>query len=131
MAKAPPTDKKTKKTNKDKDKEEKAQKKEAKSAKKDTKSTKAKPTKKALLDVKQTTSTKTTKTKTKKTYTKLGQTKDAPPETDSLRIFYTSLFLQNPHSKMAMKWCLERGLLTDKEAQEAILVLEMEAKAKV
>jgi hypothetical protein len=126
MAKAPPPpkDKKAKKTDK-KETKEKAEKETKKATTK--KESKSKTTK-MDLDVKQTTSTKT---KPKKTYTKLGQTKDAPPPTDSLRIFYTSLFSQNPNSKMAMKWCLERGLLSEKDAQEAILVLEMEAKAKV
>jgi hypothetical protein len=32
---------------------------------------------------------------------------------------------------MALKWCLERGLLSDKAANEAVLVLEMEKKCKM
>ena len=37
--------------------------------------------------------------------------KATPPESDSLRIFYTSLLRQNRDSKMAIKWCTEHGLL--------------------
>lgn len=73
--------------------------------------------------------TKTLK-RTKRVFDKLGQTKDTPPETDSMRIFYTSLLTQNPKSAMALKWCLERGLLKEKQTQEAILSLEM-AKVKI
>jgi hypothetical protein len=39
--------------------------------------------------------------------------KPTPPPDDPLRIFYTSLLRQNPDSKMALKWCQDRGLLTD------------------
>lgn len=36
--------------------------------------------------------------------------KPTPPPDDPLRIFYTSLLRQNPESKMALKWCQDRGL---------------------
>lgn len=61
--------------------------------------------------------------RTKKVFDKLGQTKQTPPETDSLRCFYTTLLQQKPSSQMALKWCLEHGLLEEKKTQEAILVL--------
>lgn len=42
--------------------------------------------------------------------------KPTPPPDDPLRIFYTSLLRQNPDSKMALKWCQDRGLLTALDA---------------
>jgi len=78
---------------------------------------------KNTLPVKQ---SKTTKISSSSKYEKLGQTKPTPGESDSLRRFYTSLLRQNPNSRMAMKWCLERGLLSEDEAQEAVLLLKME-----
>ncbi len=63
-------------------------------------------------------------------YSKLGQKHKTPLETDSLRIFYTSLLKQNPNSEMALKWCLERGLLSEKKAQAAIVSLGL-AKLKI
>jgi hypothetical protein len=39
--------------------------------------------------------------------------KPTPPPDDPLRIFYTSLLRQNPDSKMALKWCQDRGLALD------------------
>ena len=38
------------------------------------------------------------------------QTKPTPDERDPARRFYTSLLKQNKNSKMAKKWCIERGL---------------------
>lgn len=55
------------------------------------------------------------KKKIKREYSKLGQTKDTPPENDSLRRFYTSLLEQKPESLMAKKWCIEHGLLPDQD----------------
>lgn len=72
-----------------------------------------------------------TKKKSVSKYDKLGQTKATPEETDSLRRFYTSLLKQNPKSRMALLWCLERGLLSSKKAQEALLMIEMEKKLKI
>lgn len=71
------------------------------------------------------------KISTKKTYSKIGQTKETPCDRDPLCIFYTSLLQQNPNSKMALQWCLERGLLSKKKTEEAILVLEMTKKLKL
>lgn len=81
-----------------------------------------------------------TKTKVKKTtITKLEkngkygnpwQTKPTPPETDSLRKFYMTLLNQKPDSAMAMKWCLEHGLLNEKRSFEAMMILSI-SKLKV
>lgn len=68
--------------------------------------------------VKTTSVKKTTLTKVKKSFNLLGQKKTTPPETDSLRKFYTSLLVQNPESKMAMEWCLERGLIPEKNIKK-------------
>jgi hypothetical protein len=65
-------------------------------------------------------------TRVGKEYKKLGQTKDTPPPRDSLRVFYTSLYKQNRNSYMAMKWCLERGLLTDKQTRNVLLSMNVE-----
>ncbi len=69
--------------------------------------------------------------KQKNKYKKIGQTKDTPLPNEPLTRFYTSLLKQTPGSRMALKWCLERGLLGDKAANEAVLVLEMEKKCKM
>ena len=73
--------------------------------------TKVKPTAKVkpTSKVKPTTPIKTKPLKAK--YDRIGQTKETPPENDSLRKFYWSLLHQRPDSMMAMKWCLERGLI--------------------
>lgn len=68
--------------------------------------------------------------RTKQVFEKLGQVKETPPANDSLCVFYTTLLKQNPKSTMALKWCLERGLLKTKHAQEAVLSLEL-AKVKI
>lgn len=34
-----------------------------------------------------------------------------PEKTDALYKFYTSLLRQRPNSEMAMKWCIEHGVL--------------------
>lgn len=46
----------------------------------------------------------------KNEFPKEGQIKTTPPESDSLRKFYTSLLRQKKNSDMAMKWCIEHGL---------------------
>lgn len=69
--------------------------------------------------------------KQKNKYKKIGQTKDTPLPNEPLTRFYTSLLKQTPGSRMALKWCLERGLLGEKAANEAVLVLEMEKKCKM
>mmetsp|Transcript_6782 Transcript_6782/g.15003 ORF Transcript_6782/g.15003 Transcript_6782/m.15003 type:complete len:345 (-) Transcript_6782:711-1745(-) len=58
------------------------------------------------------------KERIKKEYDMPGQTRDTPPETDSLRKFYTSLLQQRADSDMARKWCLQHGLLDREEAEE-------------
>lgn len=55
-----------------------------------------------------------------------GQKKPTPAERDALRIFYTSLLKQRPNSRMALIWCLEHGLLSEKKATMAMLMLETE-----
>ena len=55
---------------------------------------------------------------------KKGQTKDTPDEKDGLRVYYTSLMNQK-FSPMAIKWCLERGLVPDKKIDEYMLLLNM------
>jgi hypothetical protein len=54
-----------------------------------------------------------------------GQKKPTPAENDSLRRFYVSLLKQNKNSEMALKWCLEHGLLSKKKAEYAIALLGM------
>lgn len=67
---------------------------------------------------------------TESKFGRLGQTKETPAEKDALRKFYCSLLRQKPGSKMAMKWCLERGLIPDDEIEGVVLVLEMD-KCKI
>ncbi|GMH39037.1 hypothetical protein BSKO_06935 [Bryopsis sp. KO-2023] len=50
------------------------------------------------------------KPREKKVYDLPGQKREAPPERDSLREFYTTLRVQRPESEMALKWCVEHGL---------------------
>lgn len=95
--------------------------------------TKGTTSKKAMIDTKGTSKkattikkTETTETKKKKQFKKWGQKKETPPENDSLRIFYTSLLKQNKNSLMALKWCLEHGLLTDKKSTYAASLLGLE-----
>lgn len=55
-----------------------------------------------------------------------GQKKDTPLPSDPLYKFYTSLLKQRPKSKLALQWCLERGLLNRKKAEKVALLFEME-----
>ena len=70
--------------------------------------------KKPACDCKQSTIKKTPVKKTikkiSKEFPKEGQTKPTPPESDSLRKFYTSLLRQKKDSEMALKWCTDHGL---------------------
>jgi hypothetical protein len=70
--------------------------------------------KKPICECKQSTVKKTPVKKTikknSKEFPKEGQTKPTPPESDSLRKFYTSLLKQKKDSEMALKWCTEHGL---------------------
>lgn len=76
------------------------------------------------------TSKSTTKKTTKKTiekvnkFTKKGQVKETPGERDPLRIFYTTLAKQK-NSPMAIKWCIERGLLSDSEITQITMMAKM------
>ncbi|KXZ56094.1 hypothetical protein GPECTOR_2g976 [Gonium pectorale] len=60
----------------------------------------------------------------KKEYDMPGQTREPPPENDSLRKFYTSLLEQRPDSDMAKRWCLTHGLLSRDVAEELVAQLK-------
>lgn len=81
--------------------------------------------------IKKTTKTKVSSNNKRGADWTVGQKHDTPPVGDSLRLFYESLLRQKPESRMALKWCLEHGLLKSKKAAEAVLILEMEKKMKV
>lgn len=49
----------------------------------------------------------------------MGQKRDTPDETDSLRKFYSSLRVQKPESEMAEMWLMEHGLLPEEEQKKA------------
>jgi hypothetical protein len=55
----------------------------------------------------------------RKEYPLVGQKRDTPDETDSLRKFYSSLRLQKPESEMAEMWLMEHGLLPEEEQKKA------------
>lgn len=57
--------------------------------------------------------------KEKKVYDLPGQKHDPPDERDPLRIFYESLYEQNPKSEMAEIWMMEHGLLKLDAAKKA------------
>lgn len=59
-------------------------------------------------------------------FTKPGQKYKTPAKTDSLCKFYVSLYKQNKGSQMAMKWCLEHGLFTEKKASEVDMLLKLQ-----
>ena len=59
----------------------------------------------------------------KKSTFKTGQRYPTPPTTDSLYIFYTSLLKQNPQSHMALRWCLEHGLVPTKNIPSTMELL--------
>ncbi len=69
--------------------------------------------------------------KKKNIYPKLGQTKPTPPETDSLRKFYTSLLTQNSKSEMAIKWCTEHGLMPKQEENTTYSIANSISKLKI
>jgi hypothetical protein len=64
----------------------------------------------------------------KKSFKKVGQKKETPEKNDGARKFYTSLYRQNPNSKMAMTWLLLHGCFDSKKAPEILLILEMTSK---
>ena len=55
----------------------------------------------------------------RKEYPLVGQKRDTPDETDSLRKFYASLRAQKPESEMAEIWLMEHGLLPEEEQKKA------------
>lgn len=55
----------------------------------------------------------------RKEYPLVGQKRDTPDETDSLRKFYSSLRVQKPESEMAEMWLMEHGLLPEEEQKKA------------
>jgi hypothetical protein len=65
-----------------------------------------------------------------KSFANDGQRYPTPKETDSLYIFYTSLLKQNPKSQMALRWCLEHGLIPKKRIPQTIALLNPTCKPK-
>uniref|UniRef100_A0A7S2RJJ4 Uncharacterized protein n=1 Tax=Mucochytrium quahogii TaxID=96639 RepID=A0A7S2RJJ4_9STRA len=62
---------------------------------------------------------------------KPGQRKEAPPPGAGTRVFYESLYKQRPSSMMALKWCLDHGILPEEDCDRLLIQLEkMKAKAK-
>lgn len=61
----------------------------------------------------------------KKEFSKIGQKYETPVKTDPLRRFYESLLKQKKDSMMALKWCLERGILSTSKAEKAVLMVGM------
>lgn len=51
---------------------------------------------------------------------KEGQKKPTPPPADATRVFYESLYRQNPDSKMALTWCVHHGVLEGKDLTAAL-----------
>ena len=51
---------------------------------------------------------------------KEGQKKPTPPPAEATRVFYESLFKQNPDSKMALLWCVQHGVLEGDELKKAL-----------
>jgi UDP-N-acetylenolpyruvoylglucosamine reductase len=54
------------------------------------------------------------------------QKKPTPDKNDGLYKFYSSLFKQNPNSKMAATWLLERGCLSAKKIDYVCMMLEFD-----
>lgn len=67
----------------------------------------------------------------KQSFKRPGQKYKTPSKNDGLYVFYTSLLHQRPKSEMALKWCLEHGLLSTKKANDILLSKEFEKKAKL
>jgi hypothetical protein len=66
------------------------------------------------------------KEKKENKFKKPFQVKEKPEKKDPLRKFYTSLLQQNKKSFMAIKWCLERGLIVSNKIDEYALILKMQ-----
>lgn len=41
-----------------------------------------------------------------------------PDEDNGMRVFYETLYKQNPKSEMGQKYCLENGLMDEAEAKK-------------
>ena len=48
-----------------------------------------------------------------------GQRYPTPEDTDGTRVFYETMFQENPQSKMAEKWLMENGCLSDEKQTTA------------
>ncbi len=59
-------------------------------------------------------------------FKRTGQKKATPSKTDSMYIFYTSLYKQNKKSTMATKWMLDHGVFSEKKAHGIMLALSMD-----
>mmetsp|Transcript_143894 Transcript_143894/g.447042 ORF Transcript_143894/g.447042 Transcript_143894/m.447042 type:complete len:171 (-) Transcript_143894:90-602(-) len=59
---------------------------------------------------------------------KVGQKYSPPPTSDPLRAFYESLLQENEDSAIAVRWCVEHGVLSEQEHKH---FLKKYAKAKV
>jgi hypothetical protein len=78
----------------------------------------------SVIKPKPTKKSKEPKTKPKKKYKLIGQKKDTPPATDSLFVFYTTLLKQKKNSVMALKWCIDHGVMkTPKRTEKSMILL--------
>ena len=59
-----------------------------------------------------------------------GQKYETPDEQDGTRRFYESLLRQKPDSLMAMKWCVEYGVLDEAHAKSILNKLEKKKAVK-
>ena len=51
---------------------------------------------------------------------KPGQKFETPDESDGTRVFYETLLKEKPESKMAEKWLMEYGCLSDERQSMAV-----------
>lgn len=58
--------------------------------------------------------------RTKKVFDKDLQKKETPSDADPLYVFYTSLYSENPKSKLAIKWLTENGVFDDEDREELV-----------
>eukprot|EP00924_Labyrinthula_sp_SR-Ha-C_P007167 snap_masked-scaffold_8-processed-gene-11.6-mRNA-1 protein AED:0.06 eAED:0.06 QI:0/-1/0/1/-1/1/1/0/88 len=62
---------------------------------------------------------------------KVGQKRETPPPASGSRVFYESLYKENPKSFMALKWVVEHGVLPEDQCKAAVKQLEkMKLKQK-
>jgi hypothetical protein len=79
-----------------------------------------------MTKVKMTSDSNKSGSKHNKVYNLPGQRKDTPSTSDPVCRFYTSLLRQNKSSRMALVWCMERGLLDKSDAERLVVQLKME-----